>query len=140
MLKCIYIYVFLGPHLLHMEVPRLGVKLELQLLTYTTATATRDLSCICNLHHSSWQCWIFNTLSKARDQIGNLIVTSWICFHCTTVGTPLSTYCLFLFHQFEKVPNIKNIRITSGNFNVIIKCRHFDVIIIKLKNSVKQKN
>jgi len=33
---------FLGLHLWHMEVPRLGVKLELQLPAYTTATATLD--------------------------------------------------------------------------------------------------
>ena len=36
-------FFFLGPHLKHMEVPRLEVKLELQLPTYTTATTTRDL-------------------------------------------------------------------------------------------------
>ena len=30
---------FLGSYLRHMEVPRLGVKLELQLPAYTTATA-----------------------------------------------------------------------------------------------------
>ena len=41
---------FLGPLLLHMKVPRLGVELELQLLAYTTATATQDLSHVCNLH------------------------------------------------------------------------------------------
>ena len=34
--------VFLGPCLWHMEVPRLGVELELQLLTYTTAAAMLD--------------------------------------------------------------------------------------------------
>ena len=34
---------FLGPHLWHIEVPRLGVKSELQLLAYTTAT-TQDPS------------------------------------------------------------------------------------------------
>ena len=33
-------FCFLGPHLRHMEVPRLGVQLELQLPAYTTATAT----------------------------------------------------------------------------------------------------
>ena len=32
------------PHLRHMEVPRLGVELELQLLACTTATAMPDLS------------------------------------------------------------------------------------------------
>ena len=41
--------LFLRPHLWHMEIPRLGVKLEL--LTYATATATPDPSPICDLHH-----------------------------------------------------------------------------------------
>ena len=35
---------FLGPHSQHMEVPRLGVVLELQLLAYATAITTPDLS------------------------------------------------------------------------------------------------
>ena len=51
-----------------MEVPRLGVELELQLLAYATATATLDPSHVCDLHHSSQQPWILNPLSKARDQ------------------------------------------------------------------------
>ena len=33
---------FLGPYPQHMEIPRLGVKLELQLPAYTTATAMPD--------------------------------------------------------------------------------------------------
>ena len=61
--------VFLGQHLQHMEVRRLRAESELQLLIYTTATATPDPSHVCNLHHSSWQCQILNPLSKARDQI-----------------------------------------------------------------------
>ena len=32
-----------------MEVPRLGVQLELQLPAYTAATATQDLSAVCDL-------------------------------------------------------------------------------------------
>ena len=35
-------FVFLGPHLQHMEVPRLEAELELQLPAYATATATQD--------------------------------------------------------------------------------------------------
>ena len=36
-------FIFLGPHLWYMEVvPRLGIKLELQLPVYATATAMRD--------------------------------------------------------------------------------------------------
>ena len=38
-----------------MEVPTLGGELELQLLAYTTATATQDPGCICDLCHSLWQ-------------------------------------------------------------------------------------
>ena len=45
-----------------MEVSWLRVKSELQLLAYITATATPDLSCICDLHYSSWQCQILNLL------------------------------------------------------------------------------
>ena len=68
----------LGPHLPHMEVPRLGVESELQLLAYTTANATWDLSHICNLHHSSRQRQILYPLSKARDQTHILVDTSWV--------------------------------------------------------------
>ena len=50
--------VFSRAELRHMEVPRLGVRTELWLPAYTTATATRDLSRVCDLHHSSRQCWI----------------------------------------------------------------------------------
>ena len=36
-----FFFSFLGPrHLQHMEVPRIGVKLQLQLLVYTIATTT----------------------------------------------------------------------------------------------------
>ena len=35
---------------MEMKVPRLGVKLELELPAYTTAAAMQDLSHICDLH------------------------------------------------------------------------------------------
>ena len=44
-----FLVFFLGPHLSHMEVPRLGVKFELWLPAYITATATLDPSCVSNL-------------------------------------------------------------------------------------------
>ena len=56
--------VFLGLHPQPMEVPRLGVELELQLPASTTATAMRDP--ICHLYHSSRQRRILNPLSEAR--------------------------------------------------------------------------
>ena len=63
----VVVVVFLALHPQHMEVPRLGVKWELQLPAYTTVAATPDPSHVCDLHHSSWQCQIFNPLSEARD-------------------------------------------------------------------------
>ena len=62
------IFLSLGLHLHHMEVPRLGVESELQLLACATATAAWGLNCVCNLHHSSWQHWILNPLMEARDR------------------------------------------------------------------------
>ena len=49
-----FFFVFLGLLPRHMEVPRLGVQSELQLLAYTTAAAAWDLSKVCDLHLSSW--------------------------------------------------------------------------------------
>ena len=71
-------YVFLGPHLLHLEVPRLRVELELLLPSYAIAIATPDLSHVCDLHHSSWQCWILKPLIETRDRTHVLMGTSWI--------------------------------------------------------------
>ena len=72
-----------------MEVPRLGVQSELQMLAYTTATATQDLSRICDPHHSSGQRQLLSPLSEARSRTRNLMVPSQTLFHCATVGTPL---------------------------------------------------
>ena len=61
-----------------MEVPRLGVKLELQLLAYATVTAKLDSSYVCDLHHSSLQCQILNPLSEARNRNNVLMDTSLV--------------------------------------------------------------
>ena len=82
-----FFFCFLGLHSGHMEVPRLRVALELQPSAYTTATATWDLSHVCDLYHSSQPGWILNPLSEARDQTRNLTVTSRIHFHCATMGS-----------------------------------------------------
>ena len=44
----LFFFFFLGPHPWHMEVPKLGVKSELQLMAYTTATEMWDPSCDCD--------------------------------------------------------------------------------------------
>ena len=82
-----FFFCFLGLHLQHVEVPRLGFKLELQLPATATVTATQDPSHICNLHHSSRQGRTLNPLSGARDGTRNLMVPSRIRFHCARMGT-----------------------------------------------------
>ena len=67
-----------------MEIHRLGLESELHLSAYITATATWDLSYVCNLHHSSQQCQILNSLIKARNRTHILMDNTRICFRCTT--------------------------------------------------------
>ena len=91
---------FLGLHPWHMEVPRLWVKSELQLLGYTTAIARQDLSLVCELHHSSRQCQILNPLSEAGDQTQILMDTSRIHFHWATMGTPCPCFHWVVWRVF----------------------------------------
>ena len=76
-----------------MEVSRLGGESELQLPAYTTATAMWELSHSCDLHRSSWQYWILNPLSEARD---------WTCIltDISLVLNPLSHNSNFSHHFF----------------------------------------
>ena len=98
-------FFFLGAHPWHMEVPRLGDESELQMLAYTTAIATPDLSCICDSHHSSQQrhsSWILPNLGPHRYQSHS--------FTLSHSGTP--QLCLFLFFSIflsfsRDSPNIK---------------------------------
>ena len=55
----INLFCLLGPHLRHMEVPRIGVESELQLPAYAPATATQDAQPTkqgqeLNLHPHGW--------------------------------------------------------------------------------------
>ena len=60
-----FFWSFLGLHLRHVEVPRLGVESELQLPAYTTATVTQ----------------ILNPLIETRDRTHILMDTSRIRYH-----------------------------------------------------------
>ena len=84
----IILFLYLGPHLWHMEVPRLGVESELQLMAYATTTAMPDPSRICDLDYSSWQCQILNPQSKAKDWTHTLMDISWVHYCWTTMATP----------------------------------------------------
>ena len=84
LLPCLFFFFFFfvfGPHMQHMEVPRLGVELELHLLPY------HSHSNICDLHCSSWQHWIPDPLSEAGDRTHILMNAGGIRFCCTTKGT-----------------------------------------------------
>ena len=81
----LFLVFFWGePHPQHMEVPRLGVSSEPYLPAYTTGTATRDPSRVCDGHHSSRQCQILNPTSEP----GIKPATSWflVGFVSTTPG------------------------------------------------------
>ena len=88
-----------------MGVPRRGGGVELlHLPAYMIATS--DLSCVCDLYHSSRQHRILNNpLSKARDRTRNLMVPSQISFRFASIGTPSLNYFIegFKTPQFSKL-------------------------------------
>ena len=86
-----------------MEVPRLVVESELQLLACTTATL--DPSHVCDPHHSSWQHQILNPLSEASDQTPILMDTS-------QVPNPLShngNTSVQIFNILKYLTNLKSL-------------------------------
>ena len=109
-----------------MEVSKLGVELGLQLPAYTTTTATKDLSHVCDLHHSSLHCQIPNPLSKARDQTHILMNTSQIHFNFTMMETPEKWegylnwhFCKKEMQAYEKMLNITNHQgIANQNYEI----------------------
>ena len=102
--------VYLGPHLCHMEVLKLGLKSELHL----PATATRDPSHVCDLHHSSRQRWILNPLSEARDPTHILMETSWVRYHWATTGTPVLEIWVY-----SVIPIFHGSQVTSIHCSVV---------------------
>ena len=87
---CLFVCLFLLFRVTHIwKFPDLGSN---QSCSSATVTATLDLSCIYDLHHSSQQCWIPEPLSEARDQTCILRDTSWIHFPCATTAIPVLFY------------------------------------------------
>ena len=74
-----FFFFFLGPPLLHMQVPRLEVESELQLQVYNTAMAMPHPSCIFHLCCILRQWGILNPLREARDGAHILMDTIWFC-------------------------------------------------------------
>ena len=73
---------------MHMQVPRLGVESKLQLLAYTTAPATPDLSQESPTYTAHSNTCSLTQLSEARDQTYILMHTSGVHDHQATMGTP----------------------------------------------------
>ena len=67
-----------------------------------TALATWDPSHVCN--HDSWQRWIPDPLSEARDWTCLLMDARWIHFLCTTKGTLWVVFSFFLFFKIRFYP------------------------------------
>ena len=69
----------------------MGLNWGHKLLAYTTATATWDLSHVCDLHHGSRQRQILNPLSEAGDRtLYFMMVASPFC--CATMELPFSVF------------------------------------------------
>ena len=119
--KCIYLFIylfmhslffflvlfcfcFLQPHPVAYRNSQARVESELQLPAYPTATATQDLSCICNLHHSSQQHQILSPLSRGRDRTHILMDTVQVHYCWVTRRTPIHSVFKFnLLPDLEKV-------------------------------------
>ena len=71
--------------------------MKLQLPANARAMAVRDLSCVCNPHHSSRQCWVLNLRSEARDRTRNLMVLVGFVNHCATTEVPVFLFCILTF-------------------------------------------
>ena len=73
------------------------------------ATATWDPSCICD--HSSWQCWILNLLSEARDQTTSSWILIGLWTRWATMGTPETVSFLFFG------PHLRQVEVHSQGLN-----------------------
>ena len=94
-------FSFLCSYLWHMEVPGLGVKLELQLQAYATAMATPYPSHICNLCHNIHQCQILNPLMRP---VSNLLPHGYYIgslTHWDTMGTQKLLFLINLNKLFS---------------------------------------
>ena len=86
-----------------MEVPRLGVELELRLLACTTATVAWDPNHIFDLCCSLRRCWILNPLREVRGHTHILKDTSRILNPLSHNGNSVFYFILF-FYLFRAVP------------------------------------
>ena len=121
---------FFTMHLQHMGVLRLGVKSELELLAYTTATATQDPSHICGLHNSSWQHWsLTHWVRPGIEPTSSWILVRFIIvepqwelppllifFFCTSfLVFQILTNLKLKFHLFQSCQYLHRIKVYLGS-------------------------
>ena len=98
-------------HLWHIEGPRWGVKSELQLPAYTTATVMWDPSRVCDLHYSSRQHQILNPRILNPAKPGIEPASSWILVefvtHWAITGTRDSLFKILLMVSKDLKTTIK---------------------------------
>jgi len=105
----LFFFSFLGLHTRHMEVPRLGVKSELQLPAHSTATATRDPSRVCDLHHSSQQRQILtHWVRPGIEPVSSRILVKFVTTEPQgeLPGTFKIFSCLSSYHVAHHIPRM----------------------------------
>ena len=101
-LSCIYLFVFfMAAQAAYGSFQARG-RIGAAAASLCTATATQDLRCICDLHHSSHLSWILNPLTGAWGQTHILMDNSWIHFSLAMTGTPI----IIFYIQVENLAGV----------------------------------
>ena len=114
----LFFYFFRGHTCGIWTFPGWGVKLELQLMDYATATATPDPSHVCNLHCRSWQRQILNPLSGARDWTCIHKDSGYVRYHWATTGTPSF---LFIWNKITGIFSEQSFSLPSEILTVLLQ-------------------
>ena len=96
----LFYFTFFRAQVQHIEVPRLGVELELQLLAYPTATAMWDPSLISNLHHSLWNAGSLTHWARPGIKPASSWRLSQVRYCWGTTGTPHYSWYIYLSDHF----------------------------------------
>ena len=100
-LPIFHFFFFLELHSWHMEVPRLGVKSELQLLAYATVTATQESSCICDYTTAQGNARSLTHPARPGIEPTSLWILVGFINHWAMMGTPWFFLFCFVFDLYE---------------------------------------
>ena len=104
----------LWAYLWHMEVLKLGFKLELQLPAYTTVTALPDSSPVCDLHHSNSR----SLTHWARPRIET--TSPWMLVGFVTAESQWKLHILYNINNIVGVPvMVQWLRSPTRNHEVV---------------------